>query len=578
MVETTRLTSYVRATATVALLVCFLASNATAADINFPLEDCTEPNPDDCPTLDAVMGSAEAGDTIIITTEGPHVMKFTVNWQRAITVRAAAGVNPIIRSLSTEFLQPFAASAGDPVGHPGAHGSQFGDNDFGTIILDAQGDREFPHPDDPEGPNLGNMRNLIDLKHGPGPDPENPVPIVFENLRIINPGSDPNNAVPGTGIRAVITQHNEEEGASYIFNNCRVEFGSSFTNSVLADQDSSHIQLIDCVFLADGVSTFPMIRLDGFTEAKEGPPVIPPFKLDMTLEIVNCRIEGINSTVDLMNGEDMTVAISNSCLRSTPNTMANSDRVLAAVQGGPVTTDVDITDSILTTGGSDFVDIAAVDLRGSAAHDLNMDHCDVSSPNGDGVRFGLEDGIAVVTNSNVTVGLGTGFRAPAIGIADLTADFNNVFTDGGTDYDVLWVATNDVGAGDPLYTDINNCDASYLNGALGTADSAGAPVGSDGPGMIAMNLQLPGDCNQDGVLDLSDAVCLLGHLFQGNPADLPCSTDAANLSLMDCNEDGGIDLSDVIYKLAFLFQGGNPPLAGTACTSMANCPTISGCP
>jgi hypothetical protein len=89
---------------------------------------------------------------------------------------------------------------------------------------------------------------------------------------------------------------------------------------------------------------------------------------------------------------------------------------------------------------------------------------------------------------------------------------------------------------------------------------------------------IPGDCNQDGTLDLSDVVHLLGFLFQGSPADLPCSTEAANLTLMDCNQDGGIDLSDAVYKLAFLFQGGPPPVPGDGCTEMAGCPQNQACP
>ena len=88
---------------------------------------------------------------------------------------------------------------------------------------------------------------------------------------------------------------------------------------------------------------------------------------------------------------------------------------------------------------------------------------------------------------------------------------------------------------------------------------------------------MPGDCNQDGELDLSDVICLLGHLFQGTPENLPCSTDAANLGLMDCNQDGGIDLSDAIYKLAFLFQGGPGLVAGSTCISIGNCPENSDC-
>jgi hypothetical protein len=92
-----------------------------------------------------------------------------------------------------------------------------------------------------------------------------------------------------------------------------------------------------------------------------------------------------------------------------------------------------------------------------------------------------------------------------------------------------------------------------------------------------LDMSLPGDCNQDGTLDLSDVVCLLGHLFQGSPALLPCNSQAGNLTLMDCNQDGSVDLSDAIYNLAYLFQGGPPPVNGAACIEM-DCPPNPGCP
>ena len=95
---------------------------------------------------------------------------------------------------------------------------------------------------------------------------------------------------------------------------------------------------------------------------------------------------------------------------------------------------------------------------------------------------------------------------------------------------------------------------------------------------VFSGLQLPGDCNQDGALDLSDAVCLLDHLFQNTPPVLPCSTAAANNTLMDCNDDGAIDLSDAIYKLTFLFQGGPAPAQGERCIVIAGCPQDQGCP
>lgn len=87
-----------------------------------------------------------------------------------------------------------------------------------------------------------------------------------------------------------------------------------------------------------------------------------------------------------------------------------------------------------------------------------------------------------------------------------------------------------------------------------------------------------GDCNQDGSVDLSDVICLLGFLFQNNPVNLPCINGVADLALMDVNNDLSIDLSDGIYTLAFLFQGGPGPAQGVNCFSIPGCPQNASCP
>jgi hypothetical protein len=95
-----------------------------------------------------------------------------------------------------------------------------------------------------------------------------------------------------------------------------------------------------------------------------------------------------------------------------------------------------------------------------------------------------------------------------------------------------------------------------------------------------LSAQMPGDCNQDGRLDLSDGICLLGHLFQGNPAELPCGDttvdDPGNRALVDTNGDQRVDLSDGIYVFTFLFLGGPPPVLGQECVSLAGCPSACG--
>lgn len=105
------------------------------------------------------------------------------------------------------------------------------------------------------------------------------------------------------------------------------------------------------------------------------------------------------------------------------------------------------------------------------------------------------------------------------------------------------------------------------SGAYRIALSAGLDSGGS---------QLPGDCNQDSSVNVADAVCLLGHLFRGSPASLPCGDgtieDAANLAVLDVNGDRAINLSDPVAILLWLFRGGEPPVLGTGCVRVAGCP------
>ena len=61
-----------------------------------------------------------------------------------------------------------------------------------------------------------------------------------------------------------------------------------------------------------------------------------------------------------------------------------------------------------------------------------------------------------------------------------------------------------------------------------------------------------GDVNNDNVIDLSDGVFTLNHLFLGSDP-LPCP-DAA-----DSDDTGSIDITDAVFLLNHLFLGGTPP-------------------
>jgi len=124
------------------------------------------------------------------------------------------------------------------------------------------------------------------------------------------------------------------------------------------------------------------------------------------------------------------------------------------------------------------------------------------------------------------------------------------------------------------------------NGLPDACDIAGGMEDLDGNGLPDVcpgeNVgQIPGDCNQDGVLDLSDTLCTLGVLFTGRPPVFPCgdgsATDAGNIGLMDWQPDGSIDLADVVGMLQFLFFSADAHVLAVPGAETAECVVIPGC-
>ncbi len=105
-----------------------------------------------------------------------------------------------------------------------------------------------------------------------------------------------------------------------------------------------------------------------------------------------------------------------------------------------------------------------------------------------------------------------------------------------------------------------------IGGSPGRADSGEQP---------AAGLQRPGDINQDKKLNLTDAIGILRHLFQGG-AVLPCTSAAGNEKLLDMNGDADVNVTDVVHTLAYLFKAGAPPALGITCVPIVGCPAA--CP
>jgi len=146
---------------------------------------------------------------------------------------------------------------------------------------------------------------------------------------------------------------------------------------------------------------------------------------------------------------------------------------------------------------------------------------------------------------------------------------------------LLWERTVGGNKIDRAYSALALSDGSYV--LAGETESFGAGA-LDGY-LVKLEpepppLQVPGDCNQDGILDLTDGICLLWGFFVNNPVELPCGDgsfqDPHNISLLDSNGDGKLDLSDILYVFGYLFRGDPPPVLGPDCVAIPGCPVVCG--
>ena len=89
---------------------------------------------------------------------------------------------------------------------------------------------------------------------------------------------------------------------------------------------------------------------------------------------------------------------------------------------------------------------------------------------------------------------------------------------------------------------------------------------------------MAGDSNQDGTVNLSDAIHLVIFLFLGNIESLPCGDGsveaAAKVSLLDPNGSQFVDIADALYNLVYMFGFGPAPGQGDECMRIINCPDL----
>ncbi|MGE4631440.1 MAG: choice-of-anchor B family protein [Planctomycetota bacterium] len=99
----------------------------------------------------------------------------------------------------------------------------------------------------------------------------------------------------------------------------------------------------------------------------------------------------------------------------------------------------------------------------------------------------------------------------------------------------------------------NDCNGNGVGDDEDIASGTSADTDGDGiPDECQCNEFVRGELNDDGQIDLSDAVTLLMYLFSTGSTPNP-------LERADINDSGSIDIADVVYLVAYLFQGGPPP-------------------
>jgi len=110
----------------------------------------------------------------------------------------------------------------------------------------------------------------------------------------------------------------------------------------------------------------------------------------------------------------------------------------------------------------------------------------------------------------------------------------------------------DLGLGDRYYT-VRAKDGQDQYSSFSPLTVAHVYYGIQCPWRVA-------DANNDGVVDISDVVHLIGYIFSGGSAPTPNAIGSGDA---DCS--GAVDISDVVYLIAYIFAGGGAPGATCDC-------------
>jgi hypothetical protein len=80
---------------------------------------------------------------------------------------------------------------------------------------------------------------------------------------------------------------------------------------------------------------------------------------------------------------------------------------------------------------------------------------------------------------------------------------------------------------------------------------------TEAPVLVKHCCIVPGDANDDGIVNVSDVVFLISWIFGDGPA--PTCMDQA-----DADGNGIVNISDAVYLVSYIFGGGPAPVCGLA--------------
>jgi nitrous oxidase accessory protein NosD len=260
------------------------------------------------------------------------------------------------------------------------------------------------------------------------------------------------------------------------------------------------------------------------------------------------------SAVNFINGEGSSSALMGFTLCNGTGTKNPSDN--NRLTGGAIYCNGSSpTISSCVSHGNSAVRGGAVGLVGSNAFIENCTFAMNDALSGSGISC---DESSIPTIDNTIIAFNTegaaiecidGGSQPAISCTDIYFNEGGDWTGCVADMDTLY---------DNLHKDPQFCDTAAADFSINLGSPCNLPAGDCGDLIGALDIgcdfsfYICGDANDDGDVNVSDAVYIINYIFTGGPAPDP-------LASAEVNCDGDVNVSDAVWIINYIFTGGNEP-------------------